>query len=477
VSENSRRLRAMMMMSSNRPPLRLLLSDRAWNNSKSSALEIARTVRDDRHFERCAALVAFAEPSRYAMVVLQATAAGLADVYSQMLRIDISVRDVDSRIIGVAAKSDLLAKWLLRVEFMYHPAMLVAWAIHPKYALVSTSVSVVVILRWMRKIMQPIDEISFEKVKKGFMEYKAMVRRQDPEIWTDADVADGAKWHQDFTGHAAGGFFSGFSATLLSLPASAAAGEGNWSTQGLVVNERRTNLNDRRATKLVGVKWNLKAMERQAAPRMHKGMTHEKFMASSEAIEPHSDWEHPGFGNGCFHTKMRDADGLGFTEDEILAATDGVEDDEESEESEEDNDESRYYPYAVKEGFYVANAPRCVSRQEISVGDEVAAYFYAPYYAWFEGLVKRVGRINSRRPEENLTVEFDDGLAFLALTTETYGENESWVLLRKTEEDDEEEEEDRRPRQTPTKQTKRRRRGRVVEEEDDDDDDIGRVNL
>jgi hypothetical protein len=258
------------------------------------------------------------------------------------------------------------------------------------------------------------------------------------------------------------------------------------------VNEKRTNLLDRRATKLVSVKWNLKAIERQkAAPRMHRGMTYEKLVACSRPVEPHSDWEHPVFGCGCFLTKKRDAEGFGFTEDEILAATDGVEDDgdddsddddeddgdedddDEDEESEEDNDESRHSPYLVKQGFYVANAPRHVSRNEISVGDELACYFYSPYYAWFEGVVKRVGRINSRRPEENLSVQFDDGLAFLALTTEMYGENESWVLLRKTEEDDDEtddeEEEDGPPprNKTPTKKTKRRRR---VGESDDDDD-------
>jgi hypothetical protein len=184
-----------------REPLQATVADVAWNNTKSSAAEIVRTVGDDGHFDRSRALVAFAEASRYAMVVLQATVAGLADVYSQMLHIDISVRDLDSSIIGVAAKRDLLAKWVLRVEFMYHPGMLVAWAIDPKYASVSSSVSTVVILRWMRKIMQPIDDISFEKVKKGYIEFRAMVRRQDPEIWTNADVADGAKWHQDFTGH------------------------------------------------------------------------------------------------------------------------------------------------------------------------------------------------------------------------------------------------------------------------------------
>ena len=210
-------------------------------------------------------------------------------------------------------------------------------------------------------------------------------------------------------------------------------------------------------------------------------MTHEKLVTCSRPVEPHSGWDHPEYGLACFLTRKSDAEGFGFTEDEVLAATDGVEDDEdddsddddEDEESEEDNDESRHSPYEVKDGFYVANTPRQVSRNEIAVGDEVACYFYSPYYAWFEGVVKRVGRINLRRPEENLTVQFDDGLAFLALTTEMYGENESWVLLRKVDEDDDEEdeeEEEARPpnRKSPTKLPKRRRR---VEEEDDDDDD------
>jgi hypothetical protein len=486
-------------VATSRPALKATILDASWDKRKSGALDIEEIVEDDSHFSMSRTLVSFSEASRYACVMLQGMLSGLADVYNQILRMDLSVRNADISIIGRAVQEDLLEKWLRRVEFMYHPAMLVAWTIHPKFATVSASVSSVVVLRWIKKIMQPIDERSFENVKRGFLEYRNMTRRREDGIWSATDVADGPTWHLNYTGHLHGGIFSEFAAALLSLAASAAAGEGNWSVQGLVVSERRTNLRDDRATKLVGVKWNLKAMEHRAAmdrraapPKMHRAMTYEQLQACSQAVEPASEWKHPEFGANCFVVRKSDAAGFGFKEEEIDAAIndddeyegenedDDEEDEDESDEEEEEDEgegEDRYTIFEPAEGYYVANVPRRV--REVEVGDLVAYFFTAPYFAWFTGEVMKVGKVNRNHPEDNVMVEFEDGLAFLPLTTETYGADESWVLVRETMDDDDEEESDEEEDRShqyisPTKDGKRRRRRQVEEEEDEPP---GRINL
>jgi hypothetical protein len=96
---------------------------------------------------------------------------------------------------------------------------------------------------------------------------------------------------------------------------------------------------------------------------------------------------------------------------------------------------------------------------------------------WAEGVIKSVNR--KRTKSANVVAEFEDGVSSLCLTVDTYGHDQTWVLLEKIEESDDDdtvasEEEDvqggRRPlRPTPTQAEKRRRRRVVIEDEDEDD--------
>jgi hypothetical protein len=93
---------------------------------------------------------------------------------------------------------------------------------------------------------------------------------------------------------------------------------------------------------------------------------------------------------------------------------------------------------------------------------------------WAEGVIKSVNR--KRTKSDNVVAEFEDDVSSLCLTVDTYGHDQTWVLLEKIKESDDDtvgsEEGDvqggRRPlRPTPTQSEKRRRRRVVIEDEDD----------
>ena len=95
---------------------------------------------------------------------------------------------------------------------------------------------------------------------------------------------------------------------------------------------------------------------------------------------------------------------------------------------------------------------------------------------WAEGVIKSVNR--RRTKSDNVVAEFEDGVSSLCLTVDTYGHDQTWVLLEKIDESDEDtvasEEEGvqggRRPlRPTPTQAEKRRRRRVVIDDEHADD--------
>jgi hypothetical protein len=167
----------------------------------------------------------------------------------------------------------------------------VAYALDPKYSEISIFVPVSEVLTAMKFMLDPSDEL-WVKMRKGFSEYTKLVNERDSYTFSPEEVSNGPEWHKQYLRHH--DEFSNFAAALLSLPASASAAEGNWNDQGLIVNNRRTNLKDAKATKLVAVRHNLRAMRKnQKEPRLQKGLTYAKLLEKLKPCVAHLDFKLP----------------------------------------------------------------------------------------------------------------------------------------------------------------------------------------
>jgi hypothetical protein len=71
--------------------------------------------------------------------------------------------------------------------------------------------------------------------------------------------------------------------------------------------------------------------------------------------------------------------------------------------------------------------------QDVSENVPCAVYFGDPYYDWYVGTITEVQKRRNKKSTttQNLYVRFDDGIANILASSENYGENKTWILLRK----------------------------------------------
>jgi hypothetical protein len=116
------------------------VNDQEWSRSKENANAVRALILDVDHkfWPAVELLIRVLEPIRMALIVLQGDDVTLGDVYAQWIAVHLAhseIEESDFISAGVSGiKDELMDILVKRIDFLIHPAHIVAYAFHPHYA-------------------------------------------------------------------------------------------------------------------------------------------------------------------------------------------------------------------------------------------------------------------------------------------------------------------------------------------------------
>jgi len=116
------------------------VNDASWARDKANAKAVRLLIidADQTFWPRVELLVRVLDPIRLALTILQSDSITLGDVYAQWIAVHLAHSEID---VAEFNSSDTKAKLdeilVARMDFLIHPAHIVAYAFHPRYAKLS----------------------------------------------------------------------------------------------------------------------------------------------------------------------------------------------------------------------------------------------------------------------------------------------------------------------------------------------------
>jgi hypothetical protein len=420
---------------------------------------------------------------KIAIMITQADEATPSDVYACWIYLHNSfmtsckAATADYDVLDAAIRNEVIELLTARFDFMFHPTQLLAYALDPRFMRRSTVsgnemsrffhyfakdfISESSVIDLISKIDEENDENTNEDdesedlteriATKMFEEFGNMgqhsIKREG--IWKDSviDSLTPLQWWRIWGRKDYPCLFH-LAEKLFSLPASSAACERNLSTQDHIISKKRNKLGVSTSEKLIAIHWNLRRIARLEFSesnvnadeiklwlrRSDDKVTSSKIAAALKDLNSHGRWKHPSYDDAI---EILGYDFDSDTSFDIMHARDALDEKNEDSEEEDDDEGGASTLDEDREAFTSEEweALPCPARvpQDVSENAPCAVFFGDPYYDWYVGTITEVQKRGKKKSitTPNLSVRFADGIANILASSENYGENKTWILLRK----------------------------------------------
>jgi hypothetical protein len=436
----------------------LVVTDSMWKEGAVGASAVKNLVLqlgEHRGFwGRCAEFITFTRAVRISNVILQSFDAKASDVYACYVAIHAALEACE--LADPTIKNAARELCFKRLSFIFHPVMLVAYILDPRYAKAST-VPTGTAMRWLKVLGGALlfdpstgaksrhaarigpENIETRIVTEFATFCASFEKEQYEDMWDDNTVYSMSvqDWWSGYAGRVNGedgspawGLLVDLADLIFPLTMAASAAEGNWSDHAVVISKARNRLAPSRSIKLLYIKCNNRTVQRDfLAVKMPNNVTAvqvKNFLRENR--KPHVGFEHPSGATGANLCTWGDgAPELEETEDDVIEQIEGLDEDDLDNPDHDGVCDDKRFDY---DGPFEAECPQLDPDHIEALVSRQIAVFLTDYEKWWMGKVAAVYKNRTVRENFKVIFEGESEAAEVRLDTDNYGASSNWVLIR-----------------------------------------------